>query len=80
MRRRPLKDGGEAVTFDLLRSVRVGGKPRPKFVMTLGSQRSDRDNAGFLARVNERMSRYGLDPAQRQRLIAEMEKEGRSMT
>ncbi len=76
VRRRRLKDGGEAVTFDLKRSMRVDGKPRHEFVMTLGSQRSDRDHAGFLVRVNERMARRGLDQAQRRRVIADRIKKG----
>ena len=73
-----LKGGARSASFDLLRSVWNNGKPTHKFILTLGSQRSDRDHAGFLQRANERMARHGLDPAQRQRLIAEMIKKGAS--
>ncbi len=76
VRRRRLKDGGSAVTFDLKHSVRVDGKPRHKFVMTLGSQRSDRDHAGFWQHVSDRMASRGLDAAQRARLIAEVRRKG----
>jgi hypothetical protein len=76
VRRRMLKGGARSASFDLLRSIWNGGKPTHKFVMTLGSQRSDRDHAGFLVRANERMAKLGLDPAQRQRVIADVIKKG----
>jgi hypothetical protein len=51
VRRRTLKGGSSATTFDLLRSVRVDGAPRHQFVLTLGTQRSDRDAARFWPRA-----------------------------
>ncbi len=76
VRRRPLKGGAQSVSFDVMRSVWINGRSTHKFVLTLGTQHSDRANAGFWVRANERMMQHGLDAAQRQRVIAEMRRKG----
>jgi hypothetical protein len=76
VRKRALKDGGSAVTFDLLRSLRIDGKPTNKFVMTIGTQRSDRDDPRFWPRAVARMVAHGLPAQQRQRLVEEMVRKG----
>jgi hypothetical protein len=73
---RVLKGGSTAVSFDLLRSVWVDCKPRHEFVLTLGSQRSDRDDARFWQRAIERMVAHGLSAQQLQRLVGEIIKKG----
>jgi len=53
-------------SFDLVKAVRIDGKPRHKFVLGLG----------FWVRAVWRMIRHGLTPEQRRRLIAEMARKG----
>lgn len=78
-RRNYLAQAGELATssrsFDLVRAVRVDGKPRHEFVLGLGSQK-DWERAGrvvaFWTCALHRMARRGLTRAQRRRLAAEM--------
>jgi hypothetical protein len=68
----------ESASFDLVRAVRVDGKPRHQFVLGLGSQK-DRERQGlewFWVRAIYRMAKHGLADDQRQRLIAEMVRKG----
>jgi hypothetical protein len=69
-----------SMSFDLVRAERVNGKPRHKFVLGLGSQQSKprywSDNVNFWTKAILRMTRHGIPPAQRSRLIAEMVRKG----
>ena len=88
VRKRPLKVTGwrycrdlipQSWSFDLVRAVRVGGKPRHHFVLGLASQKqNDRhtDNVWFWERAIFRMTRHGLSGQRRQHLIAEMVRKG----
>src|SRR6516165_10219869 len=70
-------------SFDLVKAVRIDGKPRHKFVLGLGSQQQKADDGRpvsnlcwFWVRAVWRMIRHGLTPEQRRRLIAEMARKG----
>jgi hypothetical protein len=67
-------------SFDLVRAVRVNGKPRHLFVLGLGSQKSaargDLEIARFWGRAVARMTAHGLEEHQRRRLIDEMIRKG----
>jgi hypothetical protein len=90
VRKRKLNGGGpdrlpiyrkralESVSFDLVRAVRVNGKPRHKFVLGLGSLKDERerDLMQFWVHAIGRMCRHGLKPAQRRRLADEMIRKG----
>src|SRR6266496_2424969 len=67
-----------SVSFDLVRAVRVGGKPRHEFVLGLGSQKNIEHNGHcwFWASAVGRMTRHGLHEPQRHRLVAEMIRKG----
>jgi hypothetical protein len=69
-----------AMSFDLVRAVRVNGKPRHQFMLGLGSQkdveRHGRTHCWFWASVVYRMTRQGLSDRQRRWLIAEMVNKG----
>jgi hypothetical protein len=68
-----------STSYDLVRAVRVNGKPRHKFVLGLGSLKDyerDSDVVWFWVRALRRMIRHGLDENQRQRLAAEMARKG----
>jgi hypothetical protein len=67
-----------SMSFDLVRAVRVNGKPRHQFVLGLGSQK-DHERQGlfwFWYYAIGRMERHGLTEPQRQRLIGEMIRKG----
>jgi hypothetical protein len=67
-----------SMSFDLVRAVRVNGKPRHQFVLGLGSQK-DREHYSlfwFWYYAIGRMERHGLTEPQRQRLIGEMIRKG----
>jgi len=66
------------MSFDLVRGVCVNGKARHQFVLGLGSQKSGvrYDTVGFWDRAIFRMTRHGIEPERRQRLIAEMVRKG----
>jgi hypothetical protein len=69
--------GTSAMSFDLVRAVRVGGKPRHEFVLGLGSQKNiERDLCWFWAHAVHRMVKHGLAEDQRRRVIAEMVRKG----
>jgi hypothetical protein len=69
-----------SMSFDLVRAMRVNGKPRHEFVLGLGSQKNvdwrDNEITHFWARAVRRMIDHGLVEHQRQRLIAEMVRKG----
>jgi hypothetical protein len=68
-----------ATSFDLVRAVRVGGKPRHRFVLGLGSQKNNvtgRVAAEMLLLAIGRMKSHGLDEKQRQALLAELIRKG----
>jgi hypothetical protein len=88
VRKRKLKDRrarngmlatASASSYDLVRAVRVNGKPRHAFVLGLGSLK-DHECAGglvwFWVGAVRRMVRRGLAEYQRQRLLAEMARKG----
>jgi hypothetical protein len=66
-------------SFDLVKAVRVSGKPRHRFVLGLGSQKDvERDDALclFWAHAIARMIRHEIAADQRQRLIVEIVRKG----
>ena len=67
-----------SASFDLVRAVRVNGRPTHRFVLGLGSQKSiDPDGpCWFWIRAIHRMIRHGLTESQRHRLMAEMVRKG----
>jgi hypothetical protein len=67
-----------SASYDLVRAVRVNGKPRHEFVLGLGSQKDIELNsfAWFWTRAIRRMTKHGLAEDRRQRLIAEMVRKG----
>jgi hypothetical protein len=67
-----------SMSFDLVRAVRVNGKPRHEFILSLGSLK-DYERHGvvwFWIDVVRRLTRHGLDADQRKRLAAEMVRKG----
>jgi hypothetical protein len=68
-----------SASFDLVKAVRVNGKPRHVFVLGLGSQQADYNDGAlcwFWSRAVSRMVEHGLTEDQRARLIAEMVRKG----
>jgi hypothetical protein len=66
-------------SFDLVRAVRVNGKPRHQFVLGLGSQKNldrNHDLGWFWSHAIRKMIRHGFSEDQRQRLIAQMVRKG----
>jgi hypothetical protein len=80
VRRRGLKDGGVSTTYDVVKALRVDGRPRHKFVISLGSQKSaDRrgaDRVLFWMLATHRMILHRLSEPQRHRLLAELCRKG----
>jgi hypothetical protein len=94
VRRRKLKGGpidwrefrarhGHLVTnarsFDLVRSVRIDGKPRQKFLLGLGSIKEHADDRAlcfFWSRVIFRLNKYGIAEDRRREIINEMADKG----
>jgi hypothetical protein len=80
VRKRKLKGlAASSMSFDLVRALRVNGKPRHEFVLGLGSQKdADHDWAlcQFWVHAIQRMAKRGLAEDRRQRLIAEMVRKG----
>jgi hypothetical protein len=87
VRKRKLKGGSHgwlakaSVSFDLVRAVRVNGKPRHKFVLGLGSQKGERrgwhDNVmRFWTSAVRRMRRHGIPEEEQRRILAEMVRKG----
>jgi hypothetical protein len=90
VRRRKLKGGHPmwqghhtsaraSASFDLVRAMRVGGKPRHQFVLGLGSLKDNHREgvlALFWAHAIRRMARHGLTLAQRRCLIDELVRKG----
>jgi len=78
VRKRKLK-GSTSASFDLVKAVRLDGKPRHKFVRGFGSQK-DTDDSWALCGVWDhaigRMVKNGLAEDQRARLVAEMVRKG----
>jgi hypothetical protein len=67
-----------SASFDLVRAVRVNGKPRHEFILGFGSQKDIERNsfAWFWVRAIWRMTKHGLAEPQRRRLIEEMLRKG----
>lgn len=67
-----------SASFDVIRAVRVDGRPTHLFVLGLGSQKSidPHGRCWFWIRAIHRMIRYGLTECQRDRLLAEMVRKG----
>jgi hypothetical protein len=68
-----------SMSFDLVKAVRVDGKPRNKFVLGLGSQKdgvTGRIAAHLLLIAISRMKRHGLNETQRRLLLSEMIRKG----
>jgi hypothetical protein len=87
VRRRTLtpywEDGATvSASYDLVRAVRVDGKPRHKFVLGLGSQK-DVERSGhvghFWDRAVGRMIRHGLTEARRRYFLTEMVRKGATL-
>lgn len=94
VRRRALKGGhpewrayrqatGHLVTasasYDIVRAVRIGGKPRQKFVLGLGSIKAGLNGhhlADFWCRAIQRMRRHGLHETRRQTIISAVIRKG----
>ncbi|MBR1174866.1 hypothetical protein JQ617_12930 [Bradyrhizobium sp. KB893862 SZCCT0404] len=84
VRKRNLKRGCSGLpmssrSFDLVRSVRIDGKPRHRFVLGLGSQKQSvtgRMAAYFLLIANSRMEAQGLNGPQRRSLLTELVRKG----
>jgi hypothetical protein len=69
-----------SMSFDLVRAVRVNGKPRHQFLLGLGSQKNDRRAVDryftFWLFAISRMAKHGLSELQRRRLMNEMVRKG----
>jgi hypothetical protein len=88
VRKRTLKGGHPmwrsgpkaSMSFDLVRGVRVNGKPRHQFVLGLGSQQAKprywNENVTFWTKAIRRMTKHGIPAPQRQRLLADMVRKG----
>jgi hypothetical protein len=66
-------------SFDLVKAVRINGKPRHKFVLGLGSQKepaTGRDAAHLLLVAIGRMKSHDLNEPQRHALLAELIRKG----
>jgi hypothetical protein len=69
----------EAYSFDLVRAVRINGKPRHQFILGFGSQKNvfrDCDLVHFWMDAVRRMARHGLAELQRRRLVGQMARKG----
>jgi hypothetical protein len=71
--------------YDLVRSVRINGKPTHKFVLSLGSLKDERPERGkyslteFWITAIKRMQYHGLDKAQRYHLAQAVMRKGVSL-
>jgi hypothetical protein len=70
----------ESASYDLVRAVRVDGKPRQKFILGLGSLKTPIPDgwslAQFWRRALRKMRHRGLSEQQRRRVIAAMIRKG----
>jgi hypothetical protein len=94
VRRRQLKGGHphrrpyrerlitESASYDVVRAVRIDGKPRQKFIVGLGSLKTPIPESGgwslarFWHRALRKMRRRGLSEQQRRHVIAAMIRKG----
>jgi hypothetical protein len=71
-----------AASYDLVRAVRIDGKPRHTFILGLGSLRDERPERGkhslmdFWTSAITRMQHHGLGKLQRQQLAEAMVRKG----
>lgn len=67
-----------SVSLDLVRAVRVNGKPRRRFVLGLGSLKDERERRLMRFWVNAlgSMRRYGLDARRRRKFAFEIVRKG----
>jgi hypothetical protein len=69
-------------SYDLVRAVRINGKPSHKFVLGLGSLRDERPSRGkysltdFWIEAIKRMKRYGLDEPERRQIADALIRKG----
>jgi hypothetical protein len=71
-----------STSFDLVRAIRIDGKPRHQFVLGLGSLKDKMEDhalSWFWLRALWRMKRHGLDPEQRHALAKEMIRKGATL-
>ena len=68
----------KSTSFDLVRAVRVNGKPRHQFVLGLGSQKDFEQycTESFWRKAIYRLNKQGLDKWQRKRLLIQMVRKG----
>jgi hypothetical protein len=66
-----------SASYDIVKAVRIDGKPRHKFVLGLGSQKNDRNGRpDFWCSAVERMTRHGLTEEQRRYFVEAMVRKG----
>ena len=68
-----------SASFDLVRAVRIDGKPRQKFLLGLGSLKfpiGERELAWFWWRALRSMISYGLSEERRAGVMLELERKG----
>src|SRR6516225_7304199 len=68
-----------AASYDIVRAVRVNGKPRHEFVLGLGTRGNNdtsRDNVWFWMGALERMIEHGLTKAQRDHFVSALVRKG----
>jgi hypothetical protein len=75
VRRRPATFRGEGLNYDIVRAVRVNGKPTHKYVLGLGIYYKDHPMS-FWRDAVERMTKHGLSKAQRQHFVAACVRKG----
>jgi hypothetical protein len=69
----------DSASFDLVRAVRIDGKPRQKFLLGLGSLKfpiGERELAWFWWRALRSMISYGLSEERRAGVMLELERKG----
>jgi phage-related protein len=79
MRKRQTKTWGDAANYDIVRAVRINGKPTHQFVLGLGSVHEGNQNSGnvtFWMDAIERMTKHGLSPSERAYFVAACERKG----
>ena len=68
-----------SASFDLVRAVRIDGKPRQKFLLGLGSLKfpiGERELAWFWWRALRKMISHGLSEERRAGVLLELERKG----
>jgi hypothetical protein len=80
VRKRKLLKHGASASYEIVRGVRVNGKPTQKFLLGLGSLktplRRTHELSWFWHRALAKMRRHGLSESQRRRVVAAMIRKG----